>query len=405
MQEVICFHCGRIVHISPDAELCSVCGENLRELLHPVYASKYFYDRAAQIAAGGNVLQALQEVDRGLTYQASSELRLLGAILAKRIGDSEQMRQHVGAIPIDDVLRPEGEWLLRSHQTQQRDLREATKQEPPKRRAGRLHDEEEKSVYAADPLPAPLVPTTVLSNASPSHRRRPLYALIIILCVVISSALWARGPQWLATLQGNAFFGTASDSTSDTNPTTDLAAPVRRPTQDLAGETATPMPLPTLEVEPTAEIEDNVVQANTTPEQLAASTPGGALLLNGAETFDLQSYLRAAQRPDLAQLAVSAAKQGSTLTLEGIVPSFEAQQAIIELAQSAPGVTEVNTVNLLLRLPPTYVVQPGDTLWDITYRFYGNVDKMQTLIDANQDILASPSALTVGMELTLPPNE
>jgi hypothetical protein len=106
MQEVACYTCGRIVHISPDAELCSVCGENLRELLHPVHASKYFYDRAAKLAASDQLLPALQEIDRGLRYQPSSELRLLGAILAKRIGDFAQMRYHVAAIPVDDVLRP-----------------------------------------------------------------------------------------------------------------------------------------------------------------------------------------------------------------------------------------------------------------------------------------------------------
>ncbi|MCB0126333.1 MAG: hypothetical protein KDE58_28945, partial [Caldilineaceae bacterium] len=125
MQEVVCFNCGRIVHISPDAELCSVCGENLRELIHPAYASRYFYDRAANLVAGSDLLQALREVDRGLNYQASSELRLLGAILSQQMGDFEQMRRHVAAVPVDDVLRSEAEWLLRSHQERKRDERTA----------------------------------------------------------------------------------------------------------------------------------------------------------------------------------------------------------------------------------------------------------------------------------------
>jgi hypothetical protein len=120
MLEVTCFHCGQVVQISPDAERCSVCGMNLRKLIGREQASGYFYRRAADMAGIGNVLGALQEVQRGLAYVNTSELNLLGAILCKRLGRWEDMRHFVAAIPADDLLRGEGEWLLRSNQARQR---------------------------------------------------------------------------------------------------------------------------------------------------------------------------------------------------------------------------------------------------------------------------------------------
>ncbi len=72
--------------------------------------------RAADLSAQGDVAAALAEVQRGLAYQPSSELHLLAAILCKRSKRPDEMRHHVAAIPVDDVLRGEAEWLLRSSQ-------------------------------------------------------------------------------------------------------------------------------------------------------------------------------------------------------------------------------------------------------------------------------------------------
>ncbi len=116
MYEVTCFNCGNIAQITPDADHCIICKADLKHLIRPDYASKYFYQRAAQLAAAGEVTLALMEVERGLHYRASSELHLLAAIFSQRVNNFDQMRQHVAAIPVDDVLRGEAEWLLRSNQ-------------------------------------------------------------------------------------------------------------------------------------------------------------------------------------------------------------------------------------------------------------------------------------------------
>jgi len=409
MQEVVCYNCGRIVHISPDAELCSVCGENLRELLHPVYASKYFYDRAAKMAAGSQLLPALQEIDRGLSYQPSSELRLLGAILSKRIGDFEQMRHHVAAIPVDDVLRPEGEWLLRSHQMRQREMREASKAPGAKYIGAFVGGDEEIPVAIQQ-----VQPMIAAKAQPPVAKRRFGYTLVLLLLLVVTvtgGALFARTPQLLAFLLG------MNEETA--RPSTDLAEPVRQPTQTQATDgvapvlvatsapTLLPTPAPTAAENP--DVPSNVVQSDTPPEsapaEVAASTPGVAVGINATQPFDLERYLMQLERAELAQLGVSASFQGTVLSLKGIVPTFEARQALIDVAETVPGVTAVSQVDLLLRLPPTYLVQEGDTLWTIAYRLYGDVTKRELLFEANRAILASPDALTVGVELQVPPME
>lgn len=404
MQEVVCYNCGRIVHISPDAELCSVCGENLRELLHPVYASKYFYDRAAQMAAGSQLLPALQEIDRGLSYQPSSELRLLGAILSKRIGDFEQMRHHVAAIPVDDVLRPEGEWLLRSHQMRQRELREASKTSSATR-ANPFADSTDAIPFAIQQVQ----PTIASRMQQPTAQRSRGYVVafaFLIIVTVAGSVLFARNPQLRAFLgSANGTTDRPADTANAGIPTPELAEPVRQPIQDQVVDGAAPTSAPTPTPIITPDVPGNVVQIGTEPAEVAASTPGRAVGINAAQPFDLQSYLLQLGRTDLAQLEVSASFQGTVLSLQGIVPTFEARQALIELTESVAGVTTVSAVDLLLRLPPTYTVQEGDTLWSIAYQLYGDVTKRTVLFEANQDILPSPDALTVGLELQVPSPE
>ncbi|MBX3012254.1 MAG: LysM peptidoglycan-binding domain-containing protein [Caldilineaceae bacterium] len=414
MQEVVCYNCGRIVHVSPDAELCSVCGENLRELLHPVYASKYFYDRAAKIAAGGQLTTALQEIDRGLRYQPSSELRLLGAILSKRLGDHEQMRHHVAAIPVDDVLRPEGEWLLRSHQMRQRDLREASKGAKRGRSLEAVIDEMPLTLEQVHPL---TTTKTFVPPAKPGLLSQAGLVLILVVFVGVSALLLRN-----ATLL-TALLGPTGETAIAPTPTDDLVAPVYRPTQDEAVDARAPTVEPGLSITPTVtatpnvpnnnvpnnNVPNNVVQGGSAPtrlpEALAASTTGEAISISAAQPFDLQSYLLTLDQTELAALQVSADFQGTILSLKGIVPTFADRQALITLAEAVPGATNVSAIDLLLRLPDTYTVQPGDTLWDISYRLYGDVKWIDDIVAANREILPSAAYLAVGMRLKVPPIE
>jgi LysM repeat protein len=51
-------------------------------------------------------------------------------------------------------------------------------------------------------------------------------------------------------------------------------------------------------------------------------------------------------------------------------------------------------------LPTTYEVQSGDTLWDISNRFYGDPFKYWVIADANH--IANPDVIDVGQQLTIP---
>jgi nucleoid-associated protein YgaU len=157
------------------------------------------------------------------------------------------------------------------------------------------------------------------------------------------------------------------------------------------------LPTPT----PTPDLPSDLVQPPTTAEPLAASTP---VVPGGEAPFDLRSYLSQTNRPELAELEVSAILQGTTLKLRGIVSLFDQREALIQLAQRVPEVTTVDGVDLLIRLPESYTVQEGDSLWLISYKLYGE-DRVAELYAANRDTLPSPEALRVGQTLKVPPKE
>ena len=385
MYEVTCFHCGHLAHISPDIERCAVCGADLRHLITPEYGSRYFYERAAEMAAAGEVTLALLEVERGIAYRSSSELYLLAAILAQRLGDQAQVRRYISAIPVDDVLRPEAEWLLRSQQNTIRPLREtrnaayaaaAAQPAPPAWLAN--------ATISPQPLPRPTaVRTNPLAYGSVAVA---LILLILWLAFQPISTAWQR--IWQPEAEAVVATPTAADDVLPVAP---------------AGVTDAPSPAETLLPAPTAtpptDLPANLVQPGGTPEPLAAASPAG---LTGGDQYDLKGYLARTNRPELADLEVTAVLDGSKLKLQGIVSLYDHRQSIIELAERAPNVSEVDAVNLLIRLPATYTVQPGDSLWLISYKLYGS-DRVADLFAANRDVLPSAEALAVGQSLQVPP--
>lgn len=397
MYEVTCFRCSRIVHITPDAERCSVCGEDLRHLLPPAYASKYFYDRAANLAAGGDVRSALAEVERGLNYRESSELHLLGGILAKRLGDADLMRRHVASIPLEDVLRQEAEWLLRSHQTRQRTLREAGKARQSAHRSAGPTVEDEALPF-------------LIEDVSPSPGRARQASRVGKLTIGLVMVFLVAGAGWALLGQGALWLGWRSPEVAA--PTTDLET-----VESDGGEAAQPSTSPASSVlvtntqpiqsnqilTPTATpvIPNNLVQQNA-PPALAAMTPQTMVDAVDGQNFNFEDFLTQQGRAELAQLQVAATLQGTQLKLHGIVQMDAERQEVIAEAQKIPNVASVDAVDLLVRLPATYTVQAGDTLWDITVKLYGDPSRMQALIDANADVLPSPESLRIDMQLKVP---
>ncbi len=50
----------------------------------------------------------------------------------------------------------------------------------------------------------------------------------------------------------------------------------------------------------------------------------------------------------------------------------------------------------------TYVVRPGDTLWSIAEKFYGDASAGRRIHEANRTVISDPNKLKVGTTLTLP---
>ncbi len=394
MLAVTCFQCGHAVEISPDADRCAACGANLRRLISAQQASRYFYMRAADLSARGETVAALAEIQRGLAYQPSSELHLLGAILCKRLGKVEEMRHHVAAIPVDDVLRGEAEWLLRSSQARQRapvDPRRAQEEVP-------LSDAELLPVTLDEVRPAPAL------------RRSRLPGLVTMLGLLLLLALggwwvWSAPPAWLADLLPAA--GLTGPITGEEPPVAlPAASPVQaiateeQPLQEAAAEeaaaTATPAPIATLP--PTPAVAPDLAQQS---EPLAAASPQALIV---SPPFDLKTVLIEAQRPELAA-TVTGRREGNVLIIEGTAPSVEARDDLAALLARLPGIEEVSVVNVLVRPPATYTVVEGDSLWGISMKLYGNPDRVQALFEANQETLPSADALRVGMVLQVPPVE
>ena len=54
------------------------------------------------------------------------------------------------------------------------------------------------------------------------------------------------------------------------------------------------------------------------------------------------------------------------------------------------------------KLPTTYTVQSGDTLWGIAKEFYGNGSKYTLIFNANKDKIKNANLIYVGQVLTIP---
>ncbi len=414
MVKVLCTHCGQTVLVAPDAETCSICGTNLRELIPEEVASDFFYARATELALKQDLPNALAEAQQGAYYANSPSLHLLAAILAERQSKYDLMRRHVSTIPIDDRLRDEGEWLLRSHQERQR--------------AKRMKAANRKGASDARPINA-------LAPKEP-HSRGGLFPVLATLLVVIGVgwAVWNGRTDSLLQRIGllpaieSSTIPTGSTAETDAAPTAsgltpttgNESAPAERNTAtikptDTAGSQIETQPVDAAPSDQNSQEEqlndqnsidnspDNLIEEGETPEPIAEVQPEKVADLVNTRPFDILAFLSEVGRNDLAALSVDAQIQDGNLTIVGVVPWAEHRREIIELAQYAPDVVEINAVDLVVRSPDTYKVVEGDTLWIIAYRLYDDAAAWPQIVDANRDVIPAPEALRSGQVLRVPP--
>jgi nucleoid-associated protein YgaU len=387
-----------------------------------VERAQEYYQKAAELTLQGNHLAALESIQQGLALADRSDLHLLAALIHQKLGQFDQMRRHVAAIPVDDILRKEGEWLLRSHQEKLRQAREEAKKQ-----AGRKQRTTERDEIYSFPGP---------NEQLPVRPRRGRALWLVLAAVVIALVFW-RGPanmlnegalairqvqQLVNPVDQSATAPVALPETTsreDESKTPDgSGAPETQAGTDIQSQETTPAVRPTLTPVPTATPPVDMVNSSseedvaiapeegpTTPEPVAAGEEGTVVVIATAESqeVDLNEYLMSLDRADLAALHVSASRVDERLTLAGVVQSTEQRNELIALARELPGVTEVDAINLLIRLPKTYTVEEGDTLWTIAVKLYGDGSRWQDIYDANRGALPNPTLLAPGTKLTVPP--
>lgn len=403
-----CFECRAEITITVDAPACPECGVDLLQNLTPLDWVRGHYAEAAQLAMDGRTEAALAVVEQGLAGSSAPELHLLAALLHRKLDQWDGVRRHVAAIPVDDALRPEGEWLIRAHQQQQRQLRQAHRPSAPERpvRVGRAALQRSPEYY-----PTPTVIEPPLPRVQPIRVGRWVSAALIL--VVLAAAFWQRdalrsGLVASLGVEDAPSLGASTAGRNEGVASSGAAAPRVVPTF-----TPAPTVVPTDTPLPTVTPVVPVAGAISTPEPTASPPPLAAAGDAGAaaavltsvveEPFDLAAFLESAGRPDLANLPVSAQWRDGRLILDGVVPFTADRLDLLDLLHNAEGEENVDGVNLRVRLPDTYVVQEGDTLWTIAYRLYGDPTRWQELVDANPTLLADPAALAPGMALRVPP--
>ncbi|MFZ1752642.1 MAG: hypothetical protein WAU10_02820, partial [Caldilineaceae bacterium] len=154
-----CHDCGSAIYISAEEPNCPSCGTELGSYLRALEYVRECYQQASEETLAGDHDRALSILAQGLSAVNASELHLLAALIHRKQGEYDGMLRHVAAIPVDDPLRSEGEWLLRSHQQKQRAVRQSQKEFSPPAHAGKAARQLSPEFYSVPPtLSSPLRP-------------------------------------------------------------------------------------------------------------------------------------------------------------------------------------------------------------------------------------------------------
>ncbi|MCY3711184.1 MAG: LysM peptidoglycan-binding domain-containing protein [Caldilineaceae bacterium] len=387
--------------------------------------TRTIYHRALEHYSMGNEVAALEGIDQGISLLEAPELHLLAALIYRKRGEFKEMREHVAAIPADDILRSEGEWLLRSHQEQLQLGRREEARRRGRAKGTQLAVGKASRQFSTEYYPAPLDKKQVATKGAAKTRRNRLPWAIPIAALLLVIIFLSRGTgdslmtalQQLRTIpdEFKAVYSSftrdepAAVTGADEEPATDsqfsaaavdTSAPETSPT---AAPTPTTLPTP----QPT---QSQPVQSQPAPTATGSASPQ-AVATKIAETrlqsFDLTTFLNEQDRSDLAALAIQATwAQGAPpgeMVLLGTVTMASVQTELLALAAEIEGVTSIDGSGLEVVLPETYTVRAGENLRHIALRLYGDQDRWTEIYEANRDLVGDdPNNLWVGLSLTIP---
>lgn len=420
-----CPECGAPVEVTPSFANCPACDANVASYYTPAEMTRTIYHRALEHYSMGNDVAALEGIDQGITLLEAPELHLLAALIYRKRGEFKEMREHVAAIPADDILRSEGEWLLRSHQEQLQLGRREEARRRGRTKGTQLAVGKASRQFSTEYYPAPLEKKQVATKGAAKVRRSrlpwaiPFAALLLVIIFLASGTgdtlsrdMLLTPLQWLRAIpaQLNSVYASftreepAAVSGTVEEPETEpqfSAAAVDTPVPETSS-TAAPTPTVLATAEPT--------QSPPTPAATEGASPDVRATIVAAarvQSFDLTTFLNEQERSDLAAFAIQATwAQGAPpgeLVLLGTVTMTSVQTELLELAAEIEGVTSIDSSGLEVILPETYTVREGENLRHIALRLYGDQDRWTEIYEANRDLVGDdPNNLWVGLSLTIP---
>ena len=419
-----CPECGAPVDVTSSFSNCPACDANVASHYTPAEMTRTVYHRALEHYSMGNEVAALEGIDQGISLLEAPELHLLAALIYRKRGEFKEMREHVSAIPADDILRSEGEWLLRSHQEQlQLERREGA------RRRGRAKGTQlavgkASRQFSTEYYPAPLKKKQVAKKGAFNMRRNRLPWAIPIAAALLVVIFFSRGSgdslltalRQLGTIpdQLTSFYSsftrdeppvaTGADDKPETGSQFSAAAIENTPTPEMSSAApSTPTTLPT--PEPTQSLPTPAATNSASPDMVATIIAAARV-----QSFDLTTFLNEQNRSDLAALGIQASwapgAPPGELIVQGTVAMTSAQIELLGLVSEIEEVTSIDHSGLEVDLPETYLVREGENLRQIALRLYGDSDRWTEIYDANKDLIGeNPNNLWVGLSLTVPQEE
>ena len=419
-----CPECGAPVDVTSSFSNCPACDANVASHYTPAEMTRTVYHRALEHYSMGNEVAALEGIDQGISLLEAPELHLLAALIYRKRGEFKEMREHVSAIPADDILRSEGEWLLRSHQEQ---LQLGRREEARKRgraKGTQLAVGKASRQFSTEYYPAPLDKKQVAKKGTFKIRRNRLPWAIPIAAALLVVIFFSRGSgdslltalRQLRTIpdQLTSFYSsftrdeppvaTGADDKPETGSQFSAAAIENTPTPEMSSAApSTPTTLPT--PEPT--------QSPPTPTATSSASPDVKATIIAAarvQSFDLTTFLNEQNRSDLAAFGIQASwapgAPPGELIVQGTVTMTSVQIELLGLVSEIEEVTSIDHSGLEVDLPETYLVGEGENLRHIALRLYGDSDRWTEIYDANKDLIGEdPNNLWVGLSLTVPQEE